>query len=326
MRIAIVGAGAIGTWLGVRLANSGCEVSVFARDRTLAAIKRDGLRLVIGGDTQTAKVQASDDAADLGTQDLVVLSVKGQALAKVAPAVSTLLSSQTAVLPAMNGVPWWFFHGASGALRGTSLQSIDPGGLVGQAIPPSQVLGCVVHASSSTAEPGVAIHKNGNGLIVGEPSGEVSGRLDSVVGVLRKAGFDVTASPNIQRDIWYKLWGNMTMNPISAFTGATCDLILDDPLVSDLILRAMAEAAQIGSKIGCGITESGEARMQVTRKLGSFKTSMLQDAEAGRSLELDALLAAPREIGQMLGVATPNIDAIHGLARLFAHTHGLNPK
>ncbi|MBL8264783.1 2-dehydropantoate 2-reductase [Steroidobacter sp.] len=326
MRIAIVGAGAIGTWLGVRLANSGCEVSVFARDRTLAAIKREGLRLVIGGETQTAKVKASDNAADLGTQDLVVISVKGHALAKVAPAVSTLLNSQTAVLPAMNGVPWWFFHGASGALRGASLQSIDPGGAVSQAIPPSQVLGCVVHAACSTGEPGVAIHKNGNGLIVGEPSGEASARLDSVVGALRKARFDVTASQSIQRDIWYKLWGNMTMNPISALTGATCDLILDDPLVSGLILRAMVEAAEIGEKIGCGIAESGEARMQVTRKLGSFKTSMLQDAEAGRALELDALLAAPREIGRMLGVATPNIDAIHGLARLFAQTRGLNPQ
>lgn len=323
MRVAIVGAGAIGAWLGVRLANAGCEISVLARDQTLAAIRQKGLRLTMGGATQAAMVKASDRAADLGAQDLVVIALKGQALPNVAPAMSALLGPSTTVLPAMNGVPWWFFHGLPGSMLDASLESVDPGAVVSRALPPEQVLGCVVHASCAIAEPGCAVHKSGNGLIVGEPVGGPSARLDAVVDVLRKAGFDVTASPRIQRDIWYKLWGNMTLNPISAITGATSDLMLDDSLVSDFILRVMAEAAELGSLIGCSISESGAARMQVTRKLGSFKTSMLQDAEAGRALEMEALLGAPREIARKLNVATPNMDALHGLTRLFALAHGL---
>jgi len=191
-------------------------------------------------------------------------------------------------------------------------------------MPPERVLGSVVHAACSVQTPGCSVHKNGNGLIVGEPVGGSSARLDAVVGALRGASFDVTVSPQIQKDIWYKLWGNMTMNPISALTAATCDLILDDPLVSDFILRVMAEAAAIGARIGCPIAESGADRMAVTRKLGAFKTSMLQDAEAGRSLEIDALVAAPREIGRIVGIETPNMDALHGLVRLFARGRGLN--
>jgi 2-dehydropantoate 2-reductase len=253
----------------------------------------------------------------------VVIALKGQALPQLAPSISALLDPATTLLPAMNGVPWWFFHGLPGSMLGASLESIDPDSIVSRSLPPAQVLGCVVHASCATAEPGCALHKSGNGLIVGEPVGGSSSRLDGVVEVLRKAGFDVTASTRIQKDIWYKLWGNMTMNPISAIAGATSDLILDDPLVSAFILRVMAEASELGAKIGCTITESGEARMQVTRKLGSFKTSMLQDAEAGRSLETEALLGAPREIARKLGMTTPNMDALHGLTRLFAQAHGL---
>ena len=326
MRVAIVGAGAIGAWLGVRLASAGCEISVLAREQTLAAIRQQGLRLIIDGATRTARVKASDRADDLGVQDLVVLALKGQALPNVAPAMSALLGPATTVLPAMNGVPWWFFHGLPGVMQGASLESVDPGSVVSRSLPPAQVIGCVVHASCATAEPGCAIHKSGNGLIVGEPVGGSSPRLDAVLNVLREAEFDVTASPRIQRDIWYKLWGNMTINPISAITGATSDLILDDSLVSAFVLRVMAEAAELGALIGCAITERGEARMQVTRKLGSFKTSMLQDAEAGRSLEMEALLGAPREIARRLDLATPNMDALHGLTRLFARAHGLGER
>lgn len=323
MRVAIVGAGAIGAWLGVHLANAGCEISVLARDRTLAAIKQNGLRLVTGGVTNAVEVRASDRAADLGVQDLVVIALKGQALPTVAPGMSALLGPATTILPAMNGVPWWFFHGLPGATLDASLESVDPNSVVNRALPPEKVIGCVVHASCATAEPGCAIHKSGNGLIVGEPVGGTSARLDTIVGMLRKASFEVTASPRIQREIWYKLWGNMTLNPISAITGATTDLMLDDALVGAFILRVMAEAAELGARIGCGIAESGEARMQITRKLGSFKTSMLQDAEAGRALEMEALLGAPREIARKLEIATPNMDALHGLTRLFAQAHGL---
>ncbi|HEY5757361.1 MAG TPA: 2-dehydropantoate 2-reductase [Steroidobacter sp.] len=325
MRIAIVGAGAIGTWLGVRLANAGQDVSVLARGETLAAVRQQSLRLVIGGATRVATVAVSDRASELGEQDLVVLAVKGQSLPGVAESVAALLGKDTTILSAMNGVPWWFFHGLPVARAATSLSSVDPDGRVSHAMPSARVLGGVVHASCSVQTPGCAVHKSGNGLIIGEPAGGTSARLEAVVAALRAAEFDVTVSPQIQKDIWYKLWGNMTMNPISAMTAATSDLILDDPLVSGFILRVMVEAAEIGARIGCPIAESGEDRMAVTRKLGAFKTSMLQDAEAGRSLEIDALVSAPREIGKMFGVATPNMDSLHGLIRLFAKGRGLNP-
>lgn len=325
MRIAIVGAGSIGTWFGVRLAEAGFDVSVLARAQTLAAISQRGLRLVMDGKTRTVIVKASDRAADLGVQDLVVLAVKGPALVGVVPTLSALFDANTTVLSAMNGIPWWFFHGLSGRMANTSLQTVDANGVVSQGCPPARVLGCVVHAACSTAEPGSSIHKSGNELIVGEPSGGSSARLDAVVAALLKADYKVTVSPRIQQNIWYKLWGNMTMNPISALTGATSDRILDDPLVNAFVLRVMAEAADIGGLIGCPISESGEDRSKVTRKLGAFKTSMLQDVEAGRALEIDALLAAPREIARSLGVATPNMDALHGLARLFAAVKGLAP-
>ena len=325
MRIAIVGAGAIGTWFAVRLARAGFAVSILARGATLAAIRNRGVELIVGDKVLTAAVRAGDRAAELGAQDLVIIAVKGTALAGVACSVSELLGPHTDVLSAMNGIPWWFFHGLPGAMTDTSLQSVDAAAAISNAIPPTRVLGCVVHASCSLSEPGRSVHKSGNGLIIGEPKGGASARLDAVTAALRQTDYAVTVSPRIQQDIWYKLWGNMTMNPISALTGATCDRILDDSLVSEFVLRVMAEAAEIGGLIGCPIAETGEDRIKVTRRLGAFKTSMLQDVEAGRALEIDALLAAPREIGRKLGVATPNMNALHGLTRLLAAVRGLNP-
>jgi 2-dehydropantoate 2-reductase len=325
MRIAIVGAGAIGAWLGVRLAQAGFKISVLARGQTLTAIEQHGLRLVVDGKTHVAHVQVSDRARDLGVQDVVVLAVKGPALTSIAPALATLSGTQATVLSAMNGIPWWFFHGLTGPMANASLQSVEENGALSRACSPERVLGCVVHAACSVGEPGCSIHKSGNELIVGEPNGSASMRLDAVVAALRTAHFDVRVSPRIQQDIWYKLWGNMTMNPISALTGATCDRILDDPLVKSFVLRVMAEAADIGARFGCPISESGEVRTQVTRKLGAFKTSMLQDAEAGRALEIAALLEAPREIALRLGIETPNMDALLGLVRLFAAVKKLHP-
>jgi 2-dehydropantoate 2-reductase len=320
MRIAIVGAGAIGGWLGARLALSGHTVSVFARGKTLDAIREDGLQLTIAGETKAAKVAVAGNPAELGPQDLVIVAVKAPALASVAPAIAQMLGPYTSVLPAMNGVPWWFTTGLGGPLAGQPLSSVDPDGTIAKHIPASRMIGCVVHASCFAAEPGHIVHKNGNGLIVGEPNGARSTRLNTVAEALRAAQFDVTVSGRIQQDIWYKLWGNMTMNPISALTGATSDRILDDELVSAFILAIMEEAKEVGSRIGCAISESGEDRMKVTRKLGAFKTSMLQDVEAGRALEVDVLLAAPREIAVKAGVRTPYMDALYGLTRLFAAT------
>ncbi len=324
MRICIVGAGAVGGFIGARVAASGVGTSALARGATLAALREHGWRLHEGGQLVQAPVRASDDAADLGVQDLVVIAVKGPALGQVARAIAPLLGPETLVLPAMNGVPWWFADGVA-PLPGGPLDSVDPGGTVGAAIPYGHVLGCVIHASTSTVAPGVVQHRMGNGLIVGEPDGGLSARARHVSEVLGGAGFAVTLSERIRYDIWYKLWGNMTTNPVTAITGATADRLLDDPLASAFCIAAMREAGAVGARIGCAIDETPEDRHGVTRKLGAFKTSMLQDVEAGRPIELDSIVGAVREIGQRVGVATPNIDALFGLTRLFARTHGLYP-
>jgi 2-dehydropantoate 2-reductase len=223
----------------------------------------------------------------------------------------------------MNGVPWWFMPAAMPAEP--PLDSVDPSGRLLEQLPIERVLGCVVHLAASTPEPGVVRHNFGERLIIGEPRGGDSPRTRSVCAALAEAGFDAEASSDVRRDVWYKLWGNMTMNPVSALTGAASDAILDDPLVFDFMARAMAEAAAIGARIGCAIDQSGEERMKLARKLGSFKTSMLQDALAGRPLELDALVRSVHEIGARVGVATPNIGALLGLTRLMARQRGLYP-
>ncbi len=320
MKICIVGAGAIGGFIGTKLAATGLhEVSALARGDTLTALLQYGWRLntAIGSDlglVQATLHKASSNAVDLGVQDLIVIAVKSQSLADVAPALAPLIGKHTVILPAMNGVPWWFYP---------SLQSVDPLGLISSCLPSSQVLGCVVHASTSTTEPGLVQHKMGQGLIVGEPAGGKSERATSVCDALSSAGFDVTHSSNVRSAIWYKLWGNMTMNPISAITGATVDKILNDPLARSFVSNVMMEAKEIGARIGCPINEMPEDRHVVTAKLGAFKTSMLQDVEAGRSIELDALVTVVKEIGERLEIATPNIDALLGLTRVFAQVKKL---
>ena len=325
MKVCIVGAGAIGGFIGTRLAAAAaCDLSVLARRAALVSLQEHGWRLRQGDVLTTAPARASDDAAQLGRQDVVIVAVKGQGLTAVAREIGPLIGPDTVILPAMNGVPWWFGQGVA-AIGDQPLASVDPEGTVTAALPYSQVLGCVVHASTSSPEPGLVAHKMGNGLIIGEPGGGDSARARQLGTLLGGAGFDVTVSDNIRYDIWYKLWGNMTMNPVSAITGATADRILDDPLVAEFCRAAMREAALIGDRIGCHIDETPEQRHEVTRKLGAFKSSMLQDADAGRVLELDALVGAVREIGQRLHVPTPHIDALLGLTRLFGRVHGLYP-
>lgn len=325
MRIGIVGAGAIGGWLGVRLARQGHLISVLARGQTLAALTQRPWRLRSQDGELAASVKAASAPAALGQQDVLLICLKGPALAAAAPTLGPMIGPDTLIVPMMNGVPWWFLLGGAGELGPTRLASIDPDGAIARALPYEQVVGSVVHASVSTPSPGEIAHKAGNGLIFGEPDGASSSRLDQLGDVFTAAGFDVIKSPKVRYEIWYKLWGNMTMNPISAITGATCDKILDDPLVASFILGVMAEAKAIGERIDCPIAERGEDRTAVTRKLGAFKTSMLQDVEAQRPLEIDQLLSAPLEIAGLLGVQTPNIDALTGLARLFAQGKGLYP-
>jgi len=330
MKVCIYGLGAVGGLLGARIARSGQPVGAVARGDTLAAVRLDGLRLVErtpdGECTHVVPVVASDRPADLGVQDLVILTVKTTALAAVATEIAPLLGPRTTVLSAMNGVPWWFFHGLGGRVAGLRLASVDADGAIARAIPPACVLGAVTHLSSAVVSPGVVRHGFGERLIVGEPSGGASARCDAVAALLARAGFQVEVAPQIQQEIWLKLWGNMTMNPVSAITGATADRILDDPLVREFMSAAMREAARIGEAIGLAVGMTPDERHAVTRQLGAFRTSMLQDVQGGRPIELDALVGAVAEMGRQAGVPTPSIDALFGLARLFGRTRGLYPE
>jgi 2-dehydropantoate 2-reductase len=323
MKVCIYGAGAIGGWIASALARAGCSVSVVARGATLDALQLHGLRLREGKTVTSQPVASSASPAELGMQYLVVLAVKAPALPEVARQIAPLLGPDTVVLTAMNGVPWWFLQGFGGALAGQRLTSVDPAGELAQAIPARHIVGCVVHASCSVQEPGLVCHHFGKGLILGEPSGEKTERVRQLAALLEQAGFEASVSEQIQKDIWFKLWGNMTVNPISALTGATTDLIMNDELVRGFISSVMLEAKAIGARIGIPIDQQPEDRHQITRKLGAFKTSMLQDVESGKPVELDALVAAVRELGQLTGVATPFTDALLGLARLQAQVRGL---
>jgi 2-dehydropantoate 2-reductase len=223
----------------------------------------------------------------------------------------------------MNGVPWWFLQGFGGELANQSLVSVDASGDIASAIPDHHIIGGVVHASCSVVSPGVIRHAFGNKIIVGEPTGQITPRVKALASLFEKAGFEAPIAEQIQRDIWFKLWGNMTMNPVSAITGATSSQVLDDDLVRGFCSSVMLEAKEIGSRLGISIEQQPEDRHAVTRKLGSFKTSMLQDVEAGKAVELDALVGAVKELGQLTQVASPFTDALLGLARLHARVRGL---
>ena len=330
-KIAVVGLGAVGGafagLLGTLPPAHKLQLSAIARGKALTALQMQGLAWThASGQTHQVALTASDDPADLGPQDVVIVAVKGPSLSGVAPLVQGLLAPHTVVLVAMNGVPWWFFEGLGGACDGLQLPVLDPQGVIAQCLPTSQVLGCVVHFSAQSPSAGVVQNMKGNHLIIGEPAGGVSARAQALADILNEAGFDVKVSPRIQQDIWFKLWGNMTMNPVSALTGAPCDQILDDDLVRSFCSAVMLEAQAIGTRIGCDISQAPEDRHAVTRKLGAFKTSMLQDVEQGRPLELDTLLGAVRAMGQHLQVPTPSMDALYGLTRLMARTRGIYPK
>ncbi|MFM2056772.1 MAG: hypothetical protein RLY71_1157 [Pseudomonadota bacterium] len=336
VKVAVVGVGAIGGvfagWLGTRLPAGRLRLSALARGETLRTLRREGLSWVEGAGEAAVEhrvaaeaITASDDAAVLGVQDLVIVSVKGPAMPQVAAQLGPLLAPHTTVLVAMNGVPWWFFDGLPGECAGLALRSVDPGGVTAAALPTRHVLGCVVHISAASPRPGRIERIRNHQLIIGEPAGGLSPRVQAVAQLLEQAGFAVKQAERIQAEIWFKLWGNMTMNPVSALTGASCDRILDDPLVRAFCSAVMREAQAIGQRIGCGIDQQPDDRHAITRSLGAFKTSMLQDVEAGRPIELDALVTVVREIGQHLGLATPHIDALLGLTRLMAQGRGLYP-
>jgi 2-dehydropantoate 2-reductase len=326
-KITVVGMGAVGGVFAAyiaKLASDEIQLSAIARGETLRALNTQGLTWTDAeGVTHSTPIFASDRPSDLGPQDLVIVSVKGPSLSSIAPTIQKLLAPHTIVLVAMNGVPWWFFDGHRGELSGLTLKAVDPDGSIAHHIPVQQVLGCVVHLSAQSPIAGRLEKIKGNHLIIGEPNGSVSDRVNEVADLLNRSGFDVKVSAHIQHDIWFKLWGNMTMNPVSALTRAPCNQILDDPLVKAFCSAVMIEAQSIGNRIGCVIQQAPDDRHSITRSLGSFKTSMLQDVESGKPIELDALVGAVQEIGHHLEIATPNIDALLGLTRLMAQGAGL---
>ncbi|GAB3591791.1 2-dehydropantoate 2-reductase [Angustibacter peucedani] len=326
LRVCVVGAGAVGGMIGARLAATGTTTSALARGATLEALRDNGWQLHEDGALVTGPVTASSSADDLGVHDVVVVAVKAQSLPELAPSLRPLVGERTVVVPAMNGVPWWFCDGLGGPVDGLRLRSVDPDGAVAAALPTSQVLGCVVHLSASTSSPGVVVHGTKRGLIIGEPAGGPSERLQAVQALLSAAGFDVTASERIQDDVWFKLWGNMTMNPISLLTGTTMDRIVGDELVEQLVREVMLEAREVGERIGTPVRQDVDERLEITRSMGPMRTSMLQDADAGRAVELDALVTAVRELAQAVDVRTPFTDALLGLTRVAARARGLYPE
>ena len=282
---------------------------MLARGETLAAIRRDGLQLTQANSTFRATPLASDDAAALGIQDVVVIAVKAPALADAAEAARPMIGPDTLIVPMLNGVPWWF--------TADPLHSVDAHGRIAAALPADRLIGCVVHAACSRRASNHIVVAHADRLILGEPGG-ISERVEALAAVFERAGITAEASANVRRALWYKLWGNATINPLSALTRATADQLLADPILRGWMLAAMAELAAVGAAIGCPISESGEDRMAVTARLGAFKTSMLQDVEAGRSIELEALLGAPREIAARAGVPTPQLDRLYAATRLMA--------
>jgi 2-dehydropantoate 2-reductase len=315
MNICVVGAGAIGGWIAARLGLAGYDISVIARGETLRAIDTEGLLLTDAGDTRCVAVATADDASALGQQDIVVVAVKAPALPQIAPTLEPIIGPETQIIPMLNGVPWWFSD--------DPLWSVDPDVAIADALPVEQVAGCVVHASCFRTAPNHVTVKNAERLILGEPEGGSSDRIERLAGLFANAGIHCDQSDNVRREIWYKLWGNATVNPMSALTRSTADKLHEDPAIRAFMAGAMDELAAIGVAIGCPIGETAEDRMAVTARLGAFKSSMLQDVEAGRQIELEALLGAPREIAQRVGVATPQLDRLYAMTRLMGENLGL---
>jgi 2-dehydropantoate 2-reductase len=316
MKICVFGAGAIGGVAAARMALAGSEVSVVARGAHLAAIRRDGLILQDKTGRRRAPVRATDDPATLGHQDVVVIGLKAHGFAAAADAMRALIGPETVLVPAQNGIPWWYFHRHGGPHDGAVLDSVDPGGRLARLLPPDHALGCVVYLAASVPEPGIIDHSSGERFILGEPDGAMSARLERVGALFRAAGFTVETTDRIRDAVWVKLWGNLSMNPLSVLTLATMDRMLADPLVLPVCREIMREAQAVGERLGIRFGSTIDQRLDAARSLGAFKTSMLQDLEAGRPIEIDALVGAVSELGRRVGVATPLIDAIYALARL----------
>ncbi|MGH8789587.1 MAG: ketopantoate reductase family protein [Cupriavidus necator] len=326
-RICVIGAGAIGGFFGARLARGHADVSVVARGRTLEALRERGWVLESAGERVVAPVRAVADAAELGPQDVVIIAVKAYALSDIAPLVTPLLGPSAVVVPALNGVPWWFTRDATALPIATRLRSVDPQGLIERHIPAPSVLGGVVYPACSSPEPGVSRHNSGTRVVFGEP-GHAAGaapspRLQAWVDLLKRAGFDAEASMDIRAEVWKKLLGNACFNPVSMITGSATDLLIDDAGIYKLFSTMMAETLAVGRALGIDVAMQVTDRIALTRKLGNVKTSMLQDAEAGRPVEIEAILGAVIEMAEALDVDTPASHTVYTLARMRAKNFGL---
>lgn len=320
MRICVVGAGAIGGLFAVRLAGTGAEVAVVARGPHLAAMRERGLKLLEGGAERVVRVRATDRIEELGPQDLVVLAVKAHQLAPVAPQVPALLGPGTVVLTAQNGIPWWYFFGHGGAHEGTRLESVDPGGAIAASLDASRVVGSIVYPAAEIAAPGVIRHVEGNRVSLGEPGGTETERVRAIAELLRGAGFKARVTTDLRSEIWVKLWGNCTFNPLSALTRATLAGICRYPPTRELAASMMREAREIGEKLGVRFPVSLDKRIAGAESVGEHRTSMLQDVEAGRPMELEALLGSVVELGRITGTPTHTLSAVYACAGLLART------
>jgi 2-dehydropantoate 2-reductase len=324
VRVCIFGAGAIGGYMAVELACAGHEVSIIARGAHLRAIRERGLTLRIEGREKISRPAASDDPGKFGPQEVVVCALKAHQAYESAPDFAPLLGPDTAVLTAMNGIPWWYFYEAGGAYQGRRLQSVDPGDRQWRAIGPERAIGCVVEPACEVIEPGVIVHHKFKRFILGEPDGVRSARVERLSAALTDAGFEAPIRDDVRWNIWLKLWGNVCFNPISALTGATIDAIVRDPALRGLCRAMMLETKRVNEALGVNIPDDMlDRRFAAAGSIGAHKMSMLQDLERGRSLEIDALVTVVQELGRLTQVPTPMIDAVLALVQERGRTAGL---
>src|SRR5438876_2483639 len=322
MKICVYGAGAIGGLMAAWLARSGHEVSVVARGAQLEAIQGSGLRVRSNGAVESFPVKAENDPRRLGTQDYVLVTVKAQSLTDVGETIGPLLGAETSVVTAMNGVPWWFFDRLPFGNGKERLESLDPGGKLARAMPTERIVGCVIHLAASTPEPGLISHHMGPKLVLGEPGGTNTVRTRRIAEALAAAGFEAVASEFIEKEFWVKLLGNVSFNPVSALTMTTADRLIEDQEIKAYMVQIIREVLAIGRAVGVDADIDPEARIDMARHLGKFKTSMLQDMEAGKPLEIDGLLAGTLEIAQKAGVRATFTESLFGLIRARAAASG----
>lgn len=323
MKICIYGAGAIGGYLAVQLQRAGADVSVVARGAHLDAIRERGLTLEIGDERRTARVRATDRAAELGRQDTVIICLKAHSVPAAVPGILPLLGEETSVVTAYNGLPYWYFYRHGGALEDRSLSCVDPSRDQWQRIGPERAIGCVVYPATELTEPGVVCHVYGNRFPLGEPDGSVTPRVQTLAALLEAAGLKAPVLTEIRNEIWLKLWGNLSLNPISALTCATLDVICADTEVRDVARKMMVEAETIATRLGIRFRVDVERRLDGAGAVGAHRTSTLQDLDRGRPLELDGMVTVIQELGRMVEVPTPTMDVVLPLIKLRAKTAGL---